>query len=675
MHLYRQPEIKTCCPSGLVLDTEGWLWTGGRDHLLYRHHPQTAAAESVPLPVTRGAAIVDVAAMAGHLVLAVGASADYLVYEPATRRAWTRPYPDTPADVRRLRRLPDGRLALLDRGRHRLLLVEEPQAAARVIPYPWPGLFEDACSAADGLLYLAVSAPAQLIRFDPVRHRFDTAIPPLASNAAPTAAFAHGATVYVADSAGGRLWPFDLGGARWGEPLPIPNPGAVFDRIGACAVCAGRAYFAVARAGRWLDRQLIFDPAAQRFDLLIAPEQPDGQILLGPNWSDGQRLYITGAMAPFARPGEAGEQPGDWLVLQSHAAAEEPGFERYDFTFDKKRHIDLTRRCVGLDESLYLPHRWHTPAIVNLEGAVAPYPVGVEQRLKRRAARTDARAYLRGILERIARPEMTSGALVAAVLDFIHHATYYNPIRELSDSERDPVLLLASHEIRCGGAATVVTALLDEAGVECRRVGLHHHVVAEARYDDAWHLCDALFFGAHPPQRDGRWLSVAELQAAPYFADAWPQTCFAFPEECARSADDYYLLGYNFGVWGAEPYYSYYLGAPHDCPPTLPQVLPVQRLAGGRVRLRWAEALKRNGGRVMYRLGVYSDRAQTHAVWETETEATACEWPVPETNRLYFIGVRAVDDHRQYNPDTWYPTSRGNFVLVPPEQYGWYGVF
>ena len=43
-------------------------------------------------------------------------------------------------------------------------------------------------------------------------------------------------------------------------------------------------------------------------------------------------------------------------------------------------------------------------------------------------------------------------------------------------------------------------------------------------------------------------------------------------------------------------------------------------------------------------------------------------------NRMYFVGVAAIDDHVLKNPDTWYPEAVTNFVLVPKGQYGWYGV-
>ena len=55
--------------------------------------------------------------------------------------------------------------------------------------------------------------------------------------------------------------------------------------------------------------------------------------------------------------------------------------------------------------------------------------------------------------------------------------------------------------------------------------------------------------------------------------------------------------------------------------------------------------------------------------------ASSVDWPVPEPYRMYFVGVRAKDDHRALQPATWYPAARTNFVLAPPEQYGWFNVF
>ena len=218
-------------------------------------------------------------------------------------------------------------------------------------------------------------------------------------------------------------------------------------------------------------------------------------------------------------------------------------------------------------------------------------------------------------------------------------------------------------------------SLIELAGVECRIAPMHHHVIAEAHFDGAWRVCDALFFGSHFPVRDGHWLSVEELWADPYFTDTISQAYFVFADDCVRSRDGYYTLGYNFGTWSWEPYYSYYVGADFDTPPTLPTLLPAKRLQGKDIELRWVESIKRGGGAIEYGVGIYADRQRRELVHGTFTKENALTWEVPDQNRMYFVAVQAMDDHREKNPDTWYPTTTSNFVLVPPDQYGWYGIY
>lgn len=169
-------------------------------------------------------------------------------------------------------------------------------------------------------------------------------------------------------------------------------------------------------------------------------------------------------------------------------------------------------------------------------------------------------------------------------------------------------------------------------------------------------------------------LSVEELQADPYIADAWPQPCFAYDPELLTSEDGYQVLGYVFGIWGSEPYYSYYMGGDYDCPPTLPSLLPAQRLDGNEVNLRWSESVKMGGGEIKYDVRVFADRECSEEIFQATTTKTRAPFAAPEPNRMYFVEVRATDRHGDRNPDTWYPPGRWNFVLVPEEQYGWYGV-
>src|SRR5262249_40997968 len=140
-----------------------------------------------------------------------------------------------------------------------------------------------------------------------------------------------------------------------------------------------------------------------------------------------------------------------------------------------------------------------------------------------------------------------------------------------------PIALIEGHDLRCGAAVLVLRSLFAAAGIESRTAELSHHVVAEAFYDGGWHIADALFFGTNQPARNGRVLSVEELKADKYLADGFPQDGFLYDTESMLSEDGFQLLGYVFGPWGSYGYYSWYLGAEDDHPPTIPTILPAVR--------------------------------------------------------------------------------------------------
>jgi len=352
---------------------------------------------------------------------------------------------------------------------------------------------------------------------------------------------------------------------------------------------------------------------------------------------------------------------------------------RYNFRWNRRQHIRMSARSFGPERSLFLVMEPWTPPIVNLHGSISYYAPQRIARVRRRLQGVDKRAYLRDILGRILDPRMDDRARVARICAFVADALYYNPIEQPQEEHTGPLLtdaveLLELHDGRCGQGVLVTLALLEQAGIPCRQRDVFHHVTCEARYGGRWHLADALMFGANQPERDGEVLNVAQLRREPYFADAWPLRHFAYTPEELLSHDGYRILGYAFGDWGTLAYYSWYMGGEEDYPPTMPCVLPPERLAAGKVRLRWSRSGKRNGGRVRYRAAVYLDRERTRRVFFKETGNTSVVWRVPEMNRMYFVGVAAIDDHVLKNPDTWYPEAVTNFVLVPKGQYGWYGV-
>jgi Transglutaminase-like superfamily len=352
---------------------------------------------------------------------------------------------------------------------------------------------------------------------------------------------------------------------------------------------------------------------------------------------------------------------------------------RYNFRWNKHNHVRLSTRALDTDTSLYFSSEPWSPASDNMEGRVSYYNPKRIAAVRKRLKGVNKKQYLRDIVTKVCKGINADKERAAAICQFVSDALYYNPLQQPQENHTgdllcDPVELLELHDGRCGQGVYVTVALLEAAGIECRLRNVFHHVTCEARYGGRWHLADALMFGAGQPERDGKVLNVAQLRRDPYFADAFPLHCFAYTPEELLSRDGYRFLGYAFGDWGALAYYSWYMGGELDYPPFMPVALPPERLSDDTVRLRWAPSAKRNGGPVRYRVTVYEDRQRTVPVFTRTVKSTSLKWRVPAPNRMYFTGVAAIDDHIEKNPDTWYPEAVGNFVLVPPDQYGWYGV-
>ena len=699
--LYRHDEIECPRPYGIDVDDDGWLWEGCGPDRLVAHNLRTAELRIAHLPQMDGGSVYQAFAWQGKLLLTLGHGSHYLVYDPQSGECARHAIPGSSPIVWYGTRTPNDKLLLYERSESSVLVLDRPDAEPRVVACPFQGQLASGTPFSDGLVYSSLTDPCRIIRFDPVTERFIDETTGPHAEAGLSGSFEHDGTVYAADSAGGRLLALDMASMQWQDPIPTPDHGEVYGFIGAGFGMGSRGYFCLSSYAfqsrldpttgkiitpegwdvgvdghfpRFLQHYLVFDAETRGFGYLTAPEQPDGIPLLCYSWTDGERFAITGIVIPFARPGEPGAAFGSWIVLQSQEAEDESPLDPSSVLsqWDRDAHIRQYRRGYSRGRSLYLPEPQHSPAPVNLSGPAASYSPGRDAELARRAARTDAKAYWAVIAESVCGDLEPPAEKARAIGGFVQRSLYYNPTQV--PTVGDPIAVLASHDARCGQGVAITCAILEAAGVECRQTGVNHHVVTEVRYDDAWHLLDALFFGEDQPTRDGQVVSVEQLQADPYFADAWPQPCFAYDPELLTSEDGYQVLGYVFGIWGSEPYYSNYMGGEYDCPPTLPSLLPVQRLGGSKVSLRWGESVKMGGGEIEYDVRVFADRECSEEVFRTATAETRAIFCVPEPNRMYIVEVRAIDQHRERNSDTWYPPARWDFVLAPEEQYGWYGV-
>ncbi|MDA0841884.1 MAG: hypothetical protein O3B01_10490 [Planctomycetota bacterium] len=697
-YLYRHDEILTARPYGFDVDEEGWLWEGCGTNRLTGHNLDTAECRQIPVPEMGGRPIYESFCWHGKLVMVLGDGPFYLVYDVNSRVATRVEIPATQPITWYGTKTAEDKLILFERSESRAIILDAPDAMPRFVQCPFEGQLAGGSQHSDGLIYSSLSDPNRIITFDPKAEKFIEEFASPFPKAGLSGRHEHEGVIYFADSSGGRLVPFDINQKEWLDPISTPDHGSIYGFIGGSFSFKGKGYFCLSsyaaqsrldvktrkiiipdgplsvdgKPYRFLDRYLVFEPESQSFEYLVAPEQPDGVPLLCYAWADENRFAITGMMIPYTEPGELGRQHGQWLVMQSEPAKDEPGFQTYDTNFDRKQHLARYRRTYPRTHSVYIVKEPHSPATKNLCGPALRYPPGRQAELIRRAAQTDADKYWNELAMTLTGNCETDAERVQRVGGFIHRQTYYTPNQEPESS--DPIVALESHDVCCGNGVNITQKLLEALGIPVRKVGLSHHVVAEAEYDGGWHMIDAKFFGSKQPHREGCVLTVDELKADIYFADAFPQDCFVFDPELVTSEDGFNILGYVFGPWGSEPFYSYYLGAEKEHPPTLPYLLPAERLGKQRVRLNWSRSLKMGGGDIEYELSVFKDRDCKDCVFQTSTTQTSFEYEAPEANWMYYIEVRAKCSHRKKNPDTWYPAARSNFVCVPEDQYGWYGV-
>ncbi len=699
MHLYRHPQIQTGRPYAFDVDDDGVLWEGSHDGLL-THDSRTGECKHVHVNALHHRVICSAICFDGKIVVLHQVADHLTAYDPVTQRARRHPLPGSAPNVW-YGMIAAGKLLIFDRALDGgILIYDRLDAPPRKIPKGHPrDEFNSHRVLADGrVLLLITGANLQVLIFDPHREEFVERHEFPGMDNGPTGCVEHDGKLYFADSAGGQLLVYSLSGAKWLDPIPTPDYGKIYGFIGGGFQLGSRGYWCLStyrfrsrlnpetgeiitppgwdvgvdgHFPRFLDRFLTFDAATKKFDYLTVPQQPDGIPLACYSAVKGDKAFITGYVIPFGQEKKPTMTAGDWMVWQSFPAEVQPFDASVALSQDPREHLQREARSAPLSRGLFIAEETHTPPVKNMQGPSFEYPPGLEQALQRRVTATDAAAYWRDLAPLVVGTAKSEKGRVALVGWFIQHRLYYNPI---STHYLGPIATLESGDSRCGQSVQVAQALFEALGIQSRFAALRNHTVGEVFYDGAWHAQDSLTFGGNQPERDGHVLSAEELKGDPYFADAWPLECFAYRPEQLRSADDFYVLGYTFGEWGSMPYYSGYYGAEWDYPPTLPLTLPAQRVDDDTIRLRWAESIKKGGGVVEYRVQVFEDRAMQNQVSETTLSTNSLSWRPPERNTMYHYTVSAVDAHRRLNANSWYPAQRGNFVLAPKQQYGWYGV-
>jgi len=343
----------------------------------------------------------------------------------------------------------------------------------------------------------------------------------------------------------------------------------------------------------------------------------------------------------------------------------------------------------GIPWFTYGPDRPNPATIFDYNQAKLEY-------VRRLLAGISKEAYLQHIIEHLLEPGMSSQQQVETLVRFVQDAMWHPPLEQPMEPEAhrwanyyaheelprfgdvsDPAgwpgtitdahVLLELHEGRCGHQAQVLMQLCQVAGFKARVMQLHHHRVTEVYYDGEWHFCDPDIFkhGVMIRRLDGALPSLEWLidPAHYYIADALPPDGIVYTPEQLCDTNGRPVTGDVCTSYtsGQTPYYSWHLGAPCEYPPSVPLLRPPQ-VSRRSVVLSWEPSTDKDEESPQYHVDLYVEGESTPIeVWRNLSVNEVQIFNL-EPGR-YRWAVRAVDSHRQHNPDTWYYPAESRFTV------------
>jgi hypothetical protein len=326
--------------------------------------------------------------------------------------------------------------------------------------------------------------------------------------------------------------------------------------------------------------------------------------------------------------------------------------------------------------------RWFIPPAEQTEAAREKYSQKKLRYVRTRLRGTGKRAYLQAVLDHILPARGTDQEKVEAIVRFVRGATWHNPLECPYEKDQQTIVtaaheLLELHDARCWHAAEIVRQLFLQAGGKARiiflpsRESLSVQVVTEVRIDGRWRVADANYFQDQVILRDpdGRLPTLEWLRDHPHYADRFPGG-WIFPPEYLNNEAGIRVTG-QFSLpfpeaentWGSDHYYCYYLGAEERYPPITPPGLRVERAGAQSVRVRWHPSRSATSEWIRYDLTVRRAADETLVAALDELGQTEAVVEALEASETYTVLVRATDEHRLVEPETWYPSSSITFTL------------
>ncbi|MBM3263456.1 MAG: hypothetical protein FJY97_08535 [candidate division Zixibacteria bacterium] len=201
IRMYRHDSIMTNRPYGMDLDADGWMWEGCGRNRHNAHRLGSGEIRDLEIPEMDDGVVYQVFVWQDRLIMTLGESSHYLVYDPTTGRAQKMEIPGTRPIVWYGVKTGDDRVLLYDRAVSAVLALDAPDARPRAVPCPYVGqLASGWWSVGDGYVYSPLYEPARLIRFDPVRARFIDEIHAPFPEASLAGVYEHEGVLYLWDT-------------------------------------------------------------------------------------------------------------------------------------------------------------------------------------------------------------------------------------------------------------------------------------------------------------------------------------------------------------------------------------------------------------------------------------------------------------------------------------------
>jgi ubiquinone/menaquinone biosynthesis C-methylase UbiE len=310
--------------------------------------------------------------------------------------------------------------------------------------------------------------------------------------------------------------------------------------------------------------------------------------------------------------------------------------------------------------------------------SVQTYPPELYNYYKQMAAKLGSTNCLKKIVQQLLCQATTDESRLKILIRYVQDALFRDPVSQpLTEDGQipDALTILLCGKGRCGHSTKLLMELCSIAGLENKWTQFEAHIIAEVKIDGRFVIadCDAFKNGIIPVNRQGKLLSLNEINENPYQLDRFqPSGWFIRPNSRFTKG----IFGTNiYGYVDAlEPdkrgfVSGYYSAKAKGFPPSIPVITKFCQ-KGNSVMLEWEPSKICDGRIIEYRVRIGTasrdwsyDRpgnsdnilnSTSSDILEISTTQTHCETVTQKHPANIFASVTAVSDRIEKEKDTYF---------------------